>query len=107
VSALAQIESRFSREKTGMLSQEYLEPTVVCAPQDAFYAEKESLPLKSAVGRICTEFVMCYPPGIPVLAPGEMVTKDIVEYISYAKEKGCSLTGSEDLAVERLNVMKI
>lgn len=107
VSALAEIQRRFSREKTGMLSQEYIEPTVVYAPQEAFYAEKESVPLKDARGRICTEFVMCYPPGIPVLAPGEMVTADIIEYIAYAKEKGCSLTGPEDLEVELLNVMII
>lgn len=106
VSALSEIRRRFSREKTGMLSQEYIEPMVVRAPQEAFYAEKESVPLSEARGRICTEFVMCYPPGIPVLAPGEIVTADIVEYISYAKEKGCSLTGPEDLNVENLNVMK-
>ena len=33
---------------------------------------------------------MCYPPGIPILAPGERVTREILEYIAYAKEKGCS-----------------
>lgn len=106
VSALSEIRRRFSKEKTGLLSQEYLEPKVICAPQKAFYAEKESVPLGSARGRICTEFVMCYPPGIPVLAPGEVVTDDIIEYITYAKQKGCSLTGPEDLSVQRLNVMK-
>ena len=49
---------------------------------------------------------MCYPPGIPILAPGERITKKILEYISYAKEKGCSMTGTEDAAIERLNVLK-
>ncbi len=38
---------------------------------------------------VCSEFVMCYPPGIPILAPGEMITPDILDYIAYAKEKGC------------------
>ena len=49
---------------------------------------------------------MCYPPGIPILAPGERVTPEVIRYIHYAKEKGCSLTGTEDLSVNRLNVLK-
>ena len=56
-------------------------------------------------GKICGEFVMCYPPGIPILAPGEMITPEIIEYIIYAKEKGCSMQGTEDPAVEHLNVL--
>ena len=51
------------------------------------------------------EFVMCYPPGIPILAPGEMITDEIIEYIIYAKEKGCSMQGTEDPAVEHLMVL--
>ena len=47
-------------------------------PQESFYAEKESLPIKETRGRVCSEFVMCYPPGIPILAPGEEITdKDV------------------------------
>lgn len=57
------------------------------SPKKAFYADKESLPVKETIGRICSEFVMCYPPGIPILAPGEMITEEILAYISYAKEK--------------------
>ena len=89
-----------------MLSQEYIAPKVVMTPQDSFYAEKESLPLPETKGRICSEFVMCYPPGIPILAPGERITEPILKYIHYAKEKGCSMTGPEDEQIERLNVLK-
>ena len=106
VSALAETRRRFGGERRGMLSQEYLPPEVVMAPQDAFYAAHESVPLEAAQGRICSEFVMCYPPGIPILAPGERVTADIVRYIHYAKEKGCSMTGTEDLEINHLNVLK-
>ena len=48
---------------------------------------------------------MCYPPGIPILAPGEAVTGQIVEYIKYAKDKGSFMTGAEDMKIDRLNVM--
>ena len=106
VSALAEIRRRFKRDRTGLLTQEYLPPVVAVSPQDAFYAEKESLPIMETEGRICSEFVMCYPRGIPILAPGERITRDILEYIRYAKEKGCSMTGTEDPEINFLNVLK-
>ena len=106
VSALAEINRRFKRDKTGLLTQEYLSPEVAVSPQEAFYAEKESLPLMESEGHICSEFVMCYPPGIPILAPGERITRDILDHIRYAKEKGCSMTGTEDPDINYLNVLK-
>ncbi len=106
VSALAEIRRRFKRDRTGLLTQEYLPPVVAVSPQDAFYAEKESLPIMETEGRICSEFVMCYPPGIPILAPGERITRDILEYIRYAKEKGCPMSGPEDPETNFLNVRK-
>ncbi|EEG29982.1 Orn/Lys/Arg decarboxylase, major domain protein [[Clostridium] methylpentosum DSM 5476] len=106
VSALSEIRRRYKRDRAGMLRHEYISPKVVATPQDAFYADKESLPIGESAGRICSEFVMCYPPGIPILAPGEQITREILDYIVYAKEKGCSLTGPEDMDIERINVLK-
>ena len=106
VSALSEISRRFGKEKVDLLEQEYIPPLVAVSPQDAFYAPKEALPLEHCVGRICSVFVMCYPPGIPLLAPGEQVTQAIVEHIVYAKEKGCTLTGPEDEEIRQLNVLK-
>ena len=88
------------------MRQEYIEPQVAVSPQEAFYADKEMLPIDETKGRICSEFVMCYPPGIPILAPGEKITGQILAYIKYAKEKGCSMTGPEDPDIENLNVLK-
>lgn len=106
ISALSEIRRRFGKSKAGMLSQEYINPIVAETPRKAFYADKISLPLDETSGKICTEFVMCYPPGIPILAPGELITDDIIKYIEYAKEKGCSMTGTEDINIEHLNVLK-
>ncbi len=105
VSALAEIRRRYKRSKSGMMAMEYLSPQVAATPQEAFYAEKRSLPLAQCAGEICAESVMCYPPGIPILAPGERITDEILAYIRYMKEKGGSLTGPEDLDVNRLNVL--
>ncbi len=106
VSALAEIRRRHQRSTKGLLSQEYLPPEVVNSPQEAFYANKKSVLLKDSVGCVCSEFIMCYPPGIPILAPGERVTKDIIDYIEYAKAKGCSMTGPEDADIEYINVLE-
>lgn len=105
INALSEIRRRYGKEQTGMLTQEYMNPIVAETPRTAFYSPKRSLPLEKAVGHVCTEFVMCYPPGIPILAPGELITPEIIEYIRYAKEKGCSMTGTEDLELNRLNVI--
>lgn len=105
VSALAEIRRRYQKDPAGLLSQEYLDPEVVASPQEAFYANKKSLPINESAGCVCSEFVMCYPPGIPILAPGERITKEILDYIQYAKVKGCSLTGPEDLNIEYINVL--
>lgn len=105
VSALAEIRRRYQKNSSDLLSQEYIDPEVVISPQEAFYSKKKSVPLSESSGHVCTEFVMCYPPGIPILSPGERITDDILRYIAYAKEKGCSMTGPEDLAIERINII--
>ena len=105
VSALAEIKRRYHTDGTGLLSQEYIDPVVAASPQEAFYAPKKSLPLRETEGMVCSEFVMCYPPGIPILAPGERITKEILNYIEYAKAKGCSMTGPEDPDILHLNVL--
>ena len=105
VSALAEIRRRYKKNPDGLMTQEYIDPEVVCSPQKAFYSNKKSVPLKDSAGEVCSEFVMCYPPGIPILAPGERITEAILEYISYAKAKGCSMTGPEDPDINNINIL--
>ena len=106
VSALDEIRRRYQTDGAGLLSQEYIDPEVVTSPQEAFYAEKISVPLRRSVGRVCSEFVMCYPPGIPILAPGERITREVLDYVLYAKSKGCFMTGPADMKINRINVVR-
>ena len=91
VGALADIKRLYSKDPAKMLNTEYINPKVLVSPQVAFYSQKESLPVRQTAGRICGEF--------------EMITPEIIEYIVYAKEKGCSMQGTEDPEVENLNVL--
>lgn len=106
LSALAQIKHRYQKDNTGMFDHEYINPIVVEAPQKAFYANKKTVPLQEAIGKVSGEFVMAYPPGIPILAPGEMITQEIMDYTLYAKAKGCSLTGFKDMSLETIQVLE-
>lgn len=107
IASLSEIKRLYSSDNVQeMFDHEYINPDVVLPPQKAFYRDKVSIALTESIGKISGEFVMCYPPGIPILAPGERITKEIIDYISYAKLKGCFLTGTEDMNVESINVVK-
>ena len=106
VGALADIKRLYSRDGKDLIAGEYIQPELVLSPQEAFYSNRRSLTLDESIGQVCGEFVMCYPPGIPILAPGERITREIVDYIQFAKERGCSLQGTEDPEVNHINVIK-
>ena len=59
-----------------------LEPQIVMSLRDAFYAEKESVAKKDAIGRISAEVVAECPPGISILLPGELITKELMPYLN-------------------------
>ncbi|MCH5186440.1 MAG: aminotransferase class I/II-fold pyridoxal phosphate-dependent enzyme [Oscillospiraceae bacterium] len=105
ISSLSEIKRLYAKPSAGMFEQEYINPDIVLTPQEAFYSQKKQVCIKESAGNICAEFVMCYPPGIPILAPGERITPEIIEYIGYAKDKGCFMTGTEDMKIERINVV--
>lgn len=106
VGALEDIKRLYAKEGSSLYFGDFVQPEVVYSPQKPFYAEKETLPIRQTAGRVTGEFVMCYPPGIPILAPGERVTEEIIEHILFAREKGCSLQGTADPEVDYLQVIK-
>ena len=105
VAALSEIKRNYKKDSSRLLKARYMEPIVKATPKEAFYSKKVSLPIDETCGKIAGELVMCYPPGIPILSPGELITEEILTYIKYAKKKGAQLTGAEDMTLERLNVI--
>ncbi|WP_039765107.1 MULTISPECIES: aminotransferase class I/II-fold pyridoxal phosphate-dependent enzyme [Caldicellulosiruptor] len=80
-------------------------PQVIVSPRDAFYSSKKVVELDNAVGEISGEMVMAYPPGIPLILPGERITKDLVDYIKLLKEEDCQLQGTADPYVNTIRVL--
>jgi lysine decarboxylase len=106
VSSLSEIKRLCSKEGLDLWDHEYIPPVVKLSPQEAFYADRRSVPLAQSEGEVSSEFVMCYPPGIPILAPGELITKDALGYIIYAKKKGSLLMGPQDMTLEFIKVVR-
>lgn len=105
VGALAEIARRFSRPPSSLPAYPMPRARVRMSPREAYYSAQESLPLARCLGRVCGEIVMSYPPGIPILAPGEEVTDEAIDYIRFAKARGCHLSGTHDPGAENVRVV--
>ncbi|PLR97438.1 aminotransferase class I/II-fold pyridoxal phosphate-dependent enzyme [Bacillus sp. T33-2] len=81
-------------------------PLLALTPRDAFYAETEQVPFDESEGRIIAEFVMVYPPGIPIFIPGEIITAENLHYIKKTIEVGLPVQGPEDDQLNSLRVIK-
>ena len=106
ISALSEIKRLHEKSPAGLFDHEYVSPEIVMPPQSAFYAKKRSMVLEKSEGRVSGEFVMCYPPGIPILAPGERITRGVLDYVLYAKAKGCFMTGPQDMKLNNILVVR-
>ena len=79
-------------------------PEVVVSPRDAFFATRRRIPLRDAVGEISAEQFCPYPPGVPLLAPGERVTAQIVDDIEQAGRVG-RVAYSSDATLRTIEVI--
>jgi lysine decarboxylase len=81
-------------------------PPLALTPRDAFYAETEVIPFEKSAGRIIAEFVMVYPPGIPIFIPGEIITRDNLVYTKKNVEAGLPVQGADDVELKKIRVIK-
>lgn len=81
-------------------------PELALVPKEAFYADKRPHEFKAAAGKICGELIMAYPPGIPIICPGEIITEEIISYIERLKQKRTWLQGMEDPTLEHIWVIR-
>lgn len=107
VNALEDIKNKYGTNKVFQTDFLYSRPTMVVTPREAYYANKKMILLKDSIGEISGESVMSYPPGIPIVAPGEKITSEIIEYIEFLKNRDCILTGSDDPTLENIQVLGI
>jgi arginine decarboxylase len=82
-----------------------VEPETVMAPREAFFAQHQAVSAEQAVGRVSAELVAPYPPGVPVLAPGERVTRAALGSLLRAREQGARIAYAADPTLATLQVL--
>ncbi len=76
------------------------------SPREAFFADHERVPWDDAAGRICAEVLAPYPPGVPVLAPGELITRETLQALAEAKADGSRIAYAGDATLATLEVVR-
>ncbi|WP_394583561.1 aminotransferase class I/II-fold pyridoxal phosphate-dependent enzyme [Cytobacillus firmus] len=108
VTALAELASERKGNTEKLETQVLLPdiPVLSLTPRDAFYADTELVPFDESEGRIIAEFIMVYPPGIPIFIPGEIITGENLRYIKTNMEAGLPVQGPEDYDFKYLRVIE-
>jgi arginine/lysine/ornithine decarboxylase len=82
-----------------------LELEMAMRPRDAFFAAAEQVPIDQAVGRVAAELVTPYPPGVPAIAPGEVINQEVVTYLSTGVAAGMLIPDAADPEMKTLRVV--
>lgn len=109
VSALTELSQEYKTQVDKNVDSSVLLPEIpslALTPRDAFYADTEVIPFEESAGRIIAEFVMVYPPGIPIFIPGEIITQENLVYTRKNVEAGLPVQGAEDVELNKIRVIK-
>jgi len=82
-----------------------VDPEVALSPREAFFAPRETVPAAQAPGRVCAEMIAPYPPGIPALAPGELIRSHLLEALREAAAAGTRIAYCADPTLDTVQVV--
>lgn len=106
VHALKDISIKFrTNKKINKINKILENPNIIVSPRDAYFSEKRAVKLEDAADEISGESIMVYPPGIPIVTPGEKITKEMIEHIKLWKSEEAQLQGAEDPYVDYIRVL--
>ena len=106
IAALQDIKHRYGQSHTSQSIQEFIQPQVQMSPKQAYRAQHEMVDFKTSLGRVSAEMIMAYPPGIPILSYGELITSDVLDYIAFGRLNEQFLMGAYDSSLKTLKVVK-
>ena len=102
-------QKSLSKERKKIESVDYpyeVIPKMALTPREAFYSrKKKNVKIEDAIGMICGENIVPYPPGVCMIAAGEIIPKEIMDYLKYCKQKGMEITGVKDNNFEYIQVI--
>jgi lysine decarboxylase len=83
-----------------------LPPEQVISPRQALFGHTLTIPFTQSAGKVCAEIVTFYPPGIPLLCPGERISTDIIDYCTRLQDAGLHISGPEDYTLQTIKVVE-
>lgn len=83
-----------------------IKPDIKISLNDAFYSEKTEVQLLKSSGKISADFIIPYPPGIPIVCPGEVISDEIISYIETLKKNNIPILGFLDYNKEKIKILK-
>ena len=104
--AFSPVEACISPTIKSNLMADHSTPTIALSPREAYFAPKERISWEDASGRISAETIAPYPPGIPLVCPGELITDDLWKSINDLKKHDTHIQGPSDPALNTLLVIK-
>lgn len=81
-------------------------PKMSLLPWEAVYQIKEDVSIDDCLGRICGEMIVPYPPGIPIIMPGEIINKNVIDYALECRSKGIKINGIKDASLKYISVIR-
>ncbi|OGO79098.1 MAG: hypothetical protein A2Y23_10310 [Clostridiales bacterium GWB2_37_7] len=100
-----QVQSSSPIAKQAMVTFDKI-PTMQLLPWEAVYQPKEELAAQNCIGRICGEMIVPYPPGIPIIMPGEIINKELIDYALACQSNGIKINGVKDASLKYITVLK-
>ena len=81
-------------------------PEMAMVPRDAYFARSRAVPILEAIGEVCAENIIPYPPGIPLVVPGEIITAEILDYLAELRRMGSGVVGPEDQSLVQIRIVE-
>nr|UWI50055.1 aminotransferase class I/II-fold pyridoxal phosphate-dependent enzyme [Clostridioides difficile] len=82
-------------------------PKKILTPREAFYKTKKSVKIYDSIGKICGESIVPYPPGISIISPGEIISKEIIDYLKFCSSKGMIISGIKDITLNFIEIIDL
>ncbi len=80
-------------------------PEMAYTPRKAFFLQSEKVPLKNSKGRICAQTISPYPPGIPVIVPGEIINDEIYAFLNYCRKENINIHSDGSMNIDEIEVV--
>lgn len=103
--AVAAIPAHNADRSVEMPPLEDFQLELAMLPRDAYFGDTDQVPADDAVGRICAEMISPYPPGIPVILPGERINEPVVRYLTTGAAAGFLIPDAIDPQMETIRVV--